>query len=74
MRYAFIIGLFSLSLGGCAFEKTYGVPHNVWKQLSPDQKQSLIDYDQKRQAQKQKWIWKNAEGQPKAAAPAKSQS
>lgn len=66
MKNAFTIALFSLSLAGCALEKTYGVPYSVWKTLTPEQQQALVNYDQKRVRQKKEWIWRNAAEAPEA--------
>lgn len=72
MKYAFITALFSLSLAGCALEKTYGVPYSVWKTLTPAQQQTLADYDQKRAQQKKPWIWRNAAEASAVTAPVKA--
>lgn len=69
MKYAFMVVLFSLSLAGCALEKTYGVPYSVWKTLTPEQQKTLAKYDEKRAQQKKEWIWKNAAEAQEAAAP-----
>jgi hypothetical protein len=64
MRYLMMMGVLALSLTGCALEKPQGVPHSVWAQLTPEQQQTLINYNQKKAAEKNRWIWKSSAEQP----------